>query len=92
MIPAGPVPQMDLLEETKGLVFRFASSPGTVPERSYLANNPAQKRMSYQLRFEMAKHNFPAKVNRLFIEKTGSWNSPNYVIIGLDNLLRHFIE
>ena len=66
LIPAGPVPQMDLLEETKGLVLRFASSPGTVPERSYLANNPAQKRMSYQLRFEMAKHNFPAKVNNLF--------------------------
>ena len=69
LFPAGPIPQGDLLDETKGMIFRFASSPGTVPERSYLANNPAQQRMSFQLRFEMAKHNFPGKVNILFIEK-----------------------
>ena len=66
LIPAGPIPQGDLLEETKGMVFRFCSSPGTVPERSYLFNNQAQQRMSFQLRFEMAKHNFPGKVNSLF--------------------------
>lgn len=57
------VAPQDLIEEIKGMVFRFASSPGTVPERSYFANNNVQKRMSLQTRFEMAKHNFPAKVN-----------------------------
>ena len=62
MIPAGLVAPQDIHDDIKGMVFRFASSPGTVPELSYFANNSAQKRMSLQVRFEMAKHNFPAKV------------------------------
>ena len=65
MIPAGLVPPQDIHDEIKGMVFRFSSSPGTVPERSYLANNSAQRRMSLNVRFEMAKHNFPSKVNFL---------------------------
>ena len=60
--PAGELSPFDLIDEIKVMVFRFASAPGTVPERNYMANNSAQKRMSQQVRFLLAKHNFPAKV------------------------------
>ena len=53
----------DLINEIKAMVFRFSSSPGTVPERNYFANNSKQKRMSSQLRLELAKNNFPVKVS-----------------------------
>ena len=44
------------------MAFRFQSAPGTVPERNYMANNSAQKRMGQETRFKFAKYNFPVKV------------------------------
>ena len=76
------VPPQDIHEEIKGMAFRFASSPGTVPEGSLFANNNAQKRMSLQVRFEMAKHNFPSKVNDLVkMTKRDFFGKTNKVII-----------
>ena len=61
-VPVGDIPPEDLVSEIKGMVFRYASAPGTVSERNYMANNSSQKQMSQDARFKFAKFNFPAKV------------------------------
>ena len=61
-IPASDVPPFDLIDEIKVMAFRYQSAPGTVPERNYMANNSAQKRMGQETRFKFAKFNYPVKV------------------------------
>ena len=67
-VPIGVLRPQDLINEIKIMAFRFASAPGTVPERNYMANNSAQKRMSQELRFALAKNNFPAKVGTIIFK------------------------
>ena len=60
------VPHLQLVDAIQVMCFRYSSGPANVTERSYFANNSTQKEMSQEIRFLMAKNNFPARVSLKF--------------------------
>ena len=66
-VPMKKVPAKKLVGAIKAMCFRYASAPGNVVDRFYFANNSIQKQMSQEIRFEVAKNNFPVKVSQNFV-------------------------
>ena len=62
LIPVDDIPERELLDEVLGILFKYMSTPGVVPERAYLANSSDQKQMSDETRYKFGKLNFPVKV------------------------------
>ena len=62
LIPVEDVPEKDLLDNVYGILFKYMSTPGVVPERAYLSNSSDQKQMSDETRYKFGKLNFPVKV------------------------------